>query len=140
MTVIVDSSITLSWYFEDETNPYGEAVLNAVIENGALAPFHWKAEVANGLLMGIRRKRISADYRDRVLTELEKLAIETDLAGHDHVWSATGTIAAEHGLTVYDAIYLEAALRLRLPLATLDRRLAQAAKAAGAGIWDTVTP
>lgn len=140
MTVIVDSSVTLSWYFEDETSPYGEAVLNAVIEDGALAPFHWKAEVANGLLMGIRRQRITSDYRDRVLTELDSLAIEVDVAGHDHVWSVTGSLASDHGLTVYDAIYLEAALRLRLPLATLDRRLAQAAKAAGAAIWDTVTP
>ena len=46
-------------------------------------------------------------------------------------WTTTAELAAEHGLTVYDAVYLELALRRRLPLASLDVELVRAARSAG---------
>lgn len=136
MNIIIDSSVALSWYFEDEANPYGEAILNLVVEHGALAPFHWRAETANGLLMGIRRKRISEHYRDNAISHLGELGITHDYDGHEHVWFSSSSIAAQHGLTIYDAIYVELATRRGFFLATLDRKLRQAAIAEGVYLAD----
>jgi predicted nucleic acid-binding protein len=131
VNIIVDSSTALSWYFEDEANPYGEEILSSVTDHGALVPFHWKAEVANGLMMGVRRQRISLEYRDRVFAELDSLGITHDFVGHEHVWPSASAIAVEHGLTIYDAIYIELARRRGYLLATLDKKLGRAAKAVG---------
>lgn len=131
MNIVIDSSIALSWYFEDEANPYAEEVLNSVTIHGALVPFHWKAEVANGLLMGVRRRRISLEYRDRVLIELDSIGITHDFTGHQHVWPSASAIAGEHGLTIYDAIYIELARRRGYLLTTLDKKLGLAAQAVG---------
>ena len=45
--------------------------------------------------------------------------------------NATFLMAVKHALTLYDAAYLELALRLRLPLATFDKALCRAAEAEG---------
>lgn len=131
MKIVIDSSIALSWYFEDEADPYAESVLDAVVSHGASVPFHWKAEVANGLLMGLRRKRITPEYREQVFEELSALKLSHDASGQDHVWSSVTQIADSHGLTIYDAIYVELALRRGFLLASLDKKLMNAAKAAG---------
>ena len=131
MSLVVDASIALSWHFEDETSPYAEKALNAVVTDGAFVPFHWKAEIANGLLMGMRRKRITAEDRNQILGDLEKLKLEYDSGGLENVWSVVSQLAESHGLTVYDAIYLELALRLGLQIATLDKKLETASKALG---------
>ena len=60
MTFIVDSSVALSWCFEDEHTAATHALLERIAEAGALAPQHWPLEVLNGLMMGERRKRIDA--------------------------------------------------------------------------------
>ena len=87
MTLVVDASIALSWHFEDESSPYAEQALNAVVTDGAFVPFHWKAEIANGLLMGIRRKRITAADRSQILGDLEKLRLDYDTGGLEKIWS-----------------------------------------------------
>ena len=46
-------------------------------------------------------------------------------------WSKTLALAESFGLSVYDAAYLELALRRGLPLATLDSALRVALKKAG---------
>lgn len=129
--MVLDSSTTLAWCFEDECTPAIDEVMLQVANEGAVAPDLWPFEVANGLLMAVRRNRIDAAYRDLVLTELAALDIRIDPDCGSHVWSATLRLAALHGLTVYDAAYLELAQRRRLPLTTLDAALARAAHAAG---------
>lgn len=131
MSVVLDSSVTLAWHFEDESTDATRALLNRVADAGAVAPSLWRFEVANGLQMAVRRNRIDIAYRDRSLTSLAALDIRIDAESDGHVWSATVRLAEVHGLTVYDAAYLELAQRRRLPLATLDAALAKAASAAG---------
>ena len=46
-------------------------------------------------------------------------------------------LAFEHGLTFYDALYLELAIRRQLPLATLDNDLQRAAAASGVEVVGT---
>ena len=128
MSLVIDSSMTLAWCFEDEKTAASLAVLARVAEAGAIAPALWRLEVANGLQMAVRRKRITAAYRDASLADLRALFIAIDPQTDHHAWTATLQLADRHDLTLYDAAYLELAQRRNLPLATLDGKLATAAR------------
>lgn len=95
-------------------------------------PFHWKAEFANGLLMMVRRNRAAPPLLKEAFEQITQLPLTIDQSGQDFVETSAAQLALNHGLTIYDAIYVETALRLGLPLATLDKRLAVAARIAGA--------
>ena len=98
-----------------------------VTETGAVVPQHFSIEFGNALVIAVRRKRIDRDYRRRTIERISDLELATDRAGSDKLWIETIELADEHGLTLYDGIYLELALRTGLLLATLDKRLAKAA-------------
>jgi predicted nucleic acid-binding protein len=91
VSVVLDSSITLSWYFEDERTDASYAVLQLVAEEGAVVPPLWRFEVANGLQMAVRRKRIDSDFRDGSLADLTKLEIATDPDSDAHAWSQSSS-------------------------------------------------
>ncbi len=131
MSLVLDSSITLAWLFEDERTPAADEVLQRVVENGAVAPSLWRLEVANGLQTAVRRGRIDPAFRDASIADLQALTVAVDPETHARAWADTLELAARHGLTQYDAAYLELALRRRLPLATLDRELRAAAEVHG---------
>lgn len=127
MSLVIDASVTLAWYFEDESTPEIDAVLDRVAESGAVVPNLWRLEVANAFQSAVRRKRIAATYRDDALAALSQLAIVVDAETDVYAWSTTLRLAERHGLTLYDAAYLELAQRRSLPLATLDTKLRDAA-------------
>jgi len=129
MSLVIDASVTLAWYFEDETTPATEAVLDRVSETGAVVPALWRLEVANAFQSAIRRNRITAFYRDRSLGELVNMPIAIDPDTNAHAWTTTLRLAERFALTTYDAAYLELAQRRSLPLATLDSELRDAAMA-----------
>jgi predicted nucleic acid-binding protein len=91
----------------------------------------FRIEVGNSLLVGARRQRIAAGYIHEALELIRQLPLHIDTYSSDHVWDTTIEIAAAYGLSLYDATYLEMSIRLDLPLATLDTRLAHAATIAG---------
>lgn len=128
MTLVLDASITLAWYFDDEGTEATDAVLNDVVAQGAVVPTLWRLEVANALQMALRRERITSGYRDAALADLAQLDIRVDPETSDHAWAATLQLADRHRLTLYDAAYLELAQRRRLALATMDGALQHAAK------------
>lgn len=130
-STVVDASLTLSWYFEDERTLTTDALLALVAENGAVVPPLWRLEVANGLQMAIRRKRIDTAFRDRALGQLVRLPIIIDPDTDHHTWTTTLRLADRFALTIYDATYLELAQRRDLPLATLDSELHDAGRALG---------
>ncbi len=132
--LVVDSSIALSWCLPDEHGPATDQIQQTVAELGALVPGHWPLEVANALLMAVRRRRIDAGFRAAALRDLAALPIALDAETSAHAWHDTLRLAEAHNLTVYDAAYLELARRAKLPLATLDRELIAAARALGLGI------
>lgn len=134
MSLVIDSSLTLAWYFPDEGNEATDALLRQVSQTGAVVPLHWRAEVANAFQTAVRRKRIDAGYRNTSLSELEYFDIESDPDTNVHMWDATVQFADRYGLTIYDAAYLELAQRRRLPLASLDAALTAAAKVAGVAV------
>ncbi len=129
MTLVLDSSVTLSWCFEDERTEASQAVLRRVANEGALVPTLWRFEVANGLQMGVRRKRIDMKKRDLLLTNLAELEVVVDTECDAQAWLASIQLADRHALTAYDAVYLELAQRRRLELATLDLALIKAGRA-----------
>jgi len=100
-------------------------------DTGAIAPSHWPLEVLNGLAMAERRRRIDAHRRQHFAEFLRDLPVEIDSETVAQAWSVTSRLAAHHRLALYDSAYLELALRLGLPLATLDRDLRAAGDALG---------
>lgn len=129
---VVDASVTASWVLPDENVQRSEALRRRLVEEDAHVPVVWPAEAANALLIAERRGRVSAEDVQAALLDLRLSPIVVDEPDRDRIWSETVRLAREHRLTVYDASYLELALRLALPLATLDRRLSEAATRAGA--------
>lgn len=128
---VLDGSITLVWAFEDETDAYAEAVADSLANVPATVPAVWPLEVANALLMGERRKRTTEAKVAQFLALLQTLPISVDDETALRAWQDTLHLARLHDLTVYDAAYLELAVRLGLPLASLDDKLKAAAVSAG---------
>lgn len=131
MSLVLDSSMALAWLFEDENSDLADNILQQVADSGAIVPSLWRLEIANALQMAVRRNRIDAAFRDASLTDLSALAIEIDSETDHQAWRTTLHIADSCTLTLYDATYLELAQRLRLPLATLDQALRDAAEKIG---------
>ena len=131
MNVVLDASLTLTWFLDEDGTEAGLEVARMLADTTAIVPQLWSLEVANGFQMAIRRKRTTPEARDTALVDLSQMAIETDAETGDHAWHATLGLSDRYELTAYDAAYLELAIRQRLPLATLDERLATAARAAG---------
>jgi predicted nucleic acid-binding protein len=131
VSLVIDSSITLSWCFEDERTDVTTTLLYRVAETGALVPALWRLEVANGLQVAVRRGRIDAAYRDATIGDLRDLAIDLDPETDRKAWSEILQLADRFRLTLYDAAYLELAQRRQLPLASLDNELRAAAQMLG---------
>ena len=131
MSLVLDSSVTLSWCFEDERTDATDALLKQVVESGAEAPSLWPLEILNALSMAERRPRIDSDRRQRLCGFLHDLPVNIDVETASRAWAASSQLATRFKLTLYDAAYLELAQRLNLPLATLDKELRAAGRALG---------
>jgi predicted nucleic acid-binding protein len=128
---VLDGSVTMVWGFEDEADDYAAAILDRMPDLQAFAPTVWPLEVANALLVGERRRRTTPADAARFLAILAPFPITVDDETATHAWHETTHLARAHGLSAYDAAYLELAIRRGLPLATLDDRLKAAAVAVG---------
>jgi predicted nucleic acid-binding protein len=128
---VLDCSITLTWFFEDETDDYADAVEDALTEATAIVPSLWWLEVANALLVGERRKRTTEAKNMQFLALLRLLPILPDDETASRAWQESLILARTHNLSVYDAAYLELALRRGMQLATNDTKLQAAARAVG---------
>ena len=128
--LVIDASVAIAAIpVEDRTQEARDIVRRAVA--GLVVPFLWPVEVGNVLLLGERRGRFSAERLVAHMRYLAAMPVTVDHEGPNHAWSATMELARRHRLTVYDAAYLELAVRLRVPLATFDAALARAAGAEG---------
>jgi len=131
-SLVLDGSTTLSFLLKDEQSVHALKALKAM-ENGAptYVPSHWWLETANGLLMAERRKRGSQADITEALHLIQALPVVTDDETAQRCADDTAALARQYALTMYDAAYLELAMRRRSTLATTDRALAKAATAAG---------
>lgn len=127
---VLDASVALAWMLPDEANATeARRLIDAVVEEGAVAPAHWRLEVGNGLLMAERRGRVRDGTADALLGRLAALPIALDPETAVRAWDAAPPLVRRHGLSLYDAAYLELAIRKGLALATFDAALRRAATA-----------
>ena len=126
--LVVDASVVIAWLFDDEDEPRAEDALRKLAEDGAVVPQLWHLEVRNSLLTAERRGRLSPDEVRERLDALKGLPIATD---EDLDLQSAFHMARAHGLSMYDALYLELAKRDGAELATLDVSLGRAAVAEG---------
>jgi predicted nucleic acid-binding protein len=131
VSLVLDSSVTLTWCFEDEHTPATTTLLEQITEVGAVAPTLWPLEILNALVMAERRGRLDAARRHQLISLLRDLPVKLDQETAAQAWSATARLAERFRLTLYDAAYLELAQRLNLPLASLDQELRAAAGTLG---------
>ena len=129
MAFVLDASVTMAWCFEDEVTPYSEEILDSLEGDSAVVPILWRLEVANVLLVGERRQRLTQAQSARFTELLTALPIET--AQEQDAFTSLLALGREHKLSAYDASYLGLASRLGLPLATLDDKLRGAARQIG---------
>ena len=129
--IVLDASLTLAWALPDEASVYSDTILKRVATGKAWVPAIWPHEIANALLMAQKRRRCSAAQRVAFVEELLKLPIEIDHRSTRAVLDAHVSLAEQYTLTVYDAAYLDLALRKGVPLATQDKALKAAAVKAG---------
>ncbi len=125
---VLDNSVVMSWCFEDESNSYTEAVLESLEGKEASVPAIWPLEVGNVLLVAERRKRLSVASVTRFLALLSGLPIVVEQETPERMLKDIVSLARTHALSTYEASYLDLAMRLDLPLATLDSSLMKAAK------------
>ncbi len=126
---VVDASVSAAWFLPDEATELTEAALQATATMDIWVPALWLLEIGNLLLSAQRRKRIDDGKRRELVSAAAALRLRVDREPVSMV--DLDALAAHHHLTVYDAAYLELALRRRLPLATLDTALLAALPAAG---------
>jgi predicted nucleic acid-binding protein len=132
---VLDASTVLAWCFPEDGSPYAQAVLDLLAGGAeAIVPEIWALEVANALLVGERRKRRTQAQVMSLLQHLSSLRIAVQKSGTDWVFSRVLSVARQERLSVYDAAYLDTALREGLPLATLDDDLRRAARDLGVSV------
>ncbi len=136
MSFVVDVSVALPWNLTSRANALTRRAAEIVVRDGAFVPFHFQLEYCNALAMLLRQTRISRDQFEIALVNIRDLDLAIDVSPVGDVQVSILPLALRHGLTLYDAAYLELALRTGLPLATRDDALIAAARSAGAGLLD----
>jgi predicted nucleic acid-binding protein len=137
--IILDCSVTISWFIPDEFSKNSLDIRNKISEEGAIVPTIWSLEVGNVLLISERRKRITKEQRKIALYTLNELPIKTDELTFENAWFETIELAEKYNLTLYDACYLELSLRCNSLLATFDNNLKEAAKLAGVSLINSLS-
>jgi predicted nucleic acid-binding protein len=131
MAFVLDASVALSWCFQDEADPVADQIQDRMVEERGVVPTLWRYEMAKALAVAHRRGRID----DEELASIEVLLGGMNIEEAPACGIAElARVAGEHRLTAYDAAYLQVAAARRLPLATLDATLAEAARSAGVAL------
>ncbi len=134
--LVLDCSALLSCIFPDEGGPYGTALKESLRQSTAHVPAVWWFEVTNAMLVAERRGRFAPPMSLELMGIVESLRIVSDTEQpHDWIYR-TMTLGRTHGISAYDASYLELASRRGLPIATLDDRLGQAAERIGVPLYN----
>jgi predicted nucleic acid-binding protein len=128
---VTDASITVAWCIEDERSEQTDALFLRATREGVVVPPLWSFEIANVLLLAEKRGRVRKGGSEASFAAVAAAPIEVDMESSEHVFGEILSLGRRHGLTIYDATYLELAIRTGLPLATLDQALAAAARQDG---------
>lgn len=117
----IDASITLSWLLPDESTVESLAVQDELADAQSVwVPAHWKLEVANSLWMAERRKRLDSSGVAEAVALFTQLPVTIDSETNARATGETLGLSRQYGISVYDAAYLELALRKGATLGSLD--------------------
>jgi predicted nucleic acid-binding protein len=133
--LVIDASVALAWCFPDEGTDMTGRVLDALRLRRGIVPSIWPLEITNAVLAGERRKRVVAADIARFLGLLNQLSLTVDVLAAQQSFANILPLARAHGLSAYDASYLELAMREGCGLATLDAKLRTAAEAVGVTVF-----
>ncbi len=129
MDFVLDCSVTLSWFLEDEATSSTDRIQDSLaLDSEAYVPALWIFEIGNVFIVSEKRKRIQREKINQYFENLRKLPIHVEPAPTIHLITKIVDLARKFNLSVYDASYLELAIRKNFPLATIDKKLSQAAK------------
>lgn len=132
---LADSSVGMAWAIPSQSSADTDGLLNEIAAGRSLVvPSLWFLEIANALIVLVRRGRIQSADCSRARQILDRLRPIVDDEGPRLASTTVSALAETHKLTVYDAVYLEAASRRGLPLATRDAALNKAAQRAGVSV------
>lgn len=134
MPFVIDCSVALSWYFSDEINDRTQALRDQLVNESIHVPCLWPIEITNVVLAALRQNRITDDELPDLLDDLRELPDEIDRETDSMVWDESFHLAKQFNLSIYDATYMELAVRRELPIATLDKGLAKACQEADINI------
>ncbi len=132
MAVVFDCSVTLAWFLKDERTAFTDTAFELLETTECWVPFLWRLEFPNALLFAERKRRVGREQRLEILDNAAQLSLRADNVLPDI--RSLSALADRRSLTVYDASYLELALRSGSDLITLDRDLADAATAEGVAV------
>ena len=128
----------MRWHLESgkqSDQKYAEDVLATLAQNDCLVPNLWHLEAANVLLGAEKRGDTTTGEAERFIAQLENLPIHVDPLTSNQAFSRILALSRAYKLSSYDSAYLELAVRVGLPLATLDKDLKKAARKAGVTIY-----
>jgi len=135
---VLDNSVAMRWLLASNKvldQDYAENVLKSFSSDNALVPDLWHLEASNVLLGAEKRNEITTGEIEGFISQLENLPIQVDPLTAHQSFNRTLALARAYNLSSYDAAYLELAIRECIPLATLDKNLAKAAKKANVEIY-----
>jgi len=133
---VADASVAVGWVHPAQATTQTAAMLDAIANGATLeVPALWSVEVANALVVLVRRRKLVEDERQAALGWLRGLRVRVDHEMSELAFSRLSELAAAHQLSVYDAAYLELAARRRLALGCKDGPLRTAARRAGVSLW-----
>jgi predicted nucleic acid-binding protein len=125
--IVLDASIAVAWPLNEPG--FSASELNdALTKNQAIVPAHWPIELGNALLTAVRQKRISFERLTRISVEIEGLDVAVESPAAPNRFSALIEFAADQGLTLYDAAYVDLSMTKNATLATLDKAMRQTAR------------
>ena len=133
---VVDASVVLAWSFSDEHSAAADIAVDRLLDDGAIAPAHWPLELAQAIASAERRQRIKSAEIPDLQAMITALPVDLAVIDLDDATSRVLDLARTHGLSVYDAAYVDLALSRGLGLATIDERLAAACRTVGVPLVD----
>jgi predicted nucleic acid-binding protein len=128
---VLDCSVAMTWFLPDEATSSTRTLFDNMSGAKVWVPSLWRTEMANAMRSASRSGRISLQNALTSLEMLEQLNIQVadDELGQKSAQDIL-KFAHSHDISSYDAGYLYVAMQMQLPLATLDKNLRRAAKAA----------
>jgi predicted nucleic acid-binding protein len=133
---VVDASVAVAWVHPARATTETAGMLASLAQGVVLeVPALWPLEVANALTVLERRGKLTQSERQSALEWFRVLPVKLDHEMAGLAFSRLSELAALHTLSVYDAAYLELALRRKLPLGCKDGPLRAAARKCGATLW-----